>query len=286
MPTSPTVAALLLQAAKRLSAAGIDTARLDAQLLLAMALRGRREDLARAPERLVSVAEQEAFARVLAEREKRRPLAYVLGESWFHGHPFFVGEGVLVPRPETEMLADLACERAPSGGLVADIGTGSGCIALSIALARLDLRVMATEISETAMGFASRNASRHGVGDRVAIALGDLLAPLASTHFNVIVSNPPYIATGDVAGLMPEVRDYEPSRALYEGTGADGLAVYRRLIPEAVANLTSGGWLAVEVGLGQARHVERLYVDAGYNNIEVLPDFANIERVVAGQWLG
>ncbi len=281
-PAIATVAVSLRDAIAALTGAGIDTPRLDAQLLIAHALKLRREDLIAYPDRALSSPDQAAIGDLVARRQQRYPLAYLLGEQWFYGRAFSVTPAVLIPRPETEMLVEFAVAHAPCGGSVADIGTGSGCIAVSIAAERTDLAVLAVDLSPDALAVAASNAVRHNVADRVSLALGDLLAPLVG-RFDVIVSNPPYIAASEMPGLMPEVRDYEPSMALCEGAGDDGLAIYRRLWEGAVRYLVVGGWLAVEVGQGQAMAVAAMAREAGFANVQISSDGAGIERMVAGQ---
>jgi release factor glutamine methyltransferase len=276
----PTVRECLLFSLTALDDAGIDTPRLDSQLLLASAMNCRREDLAAHPERLLTVGEAHRFFEAFGQRKARRPLAYILGSQWFYGAEFDVCESVLIPRPETELLVEFALLNAPKNGAVADIATGSGCIAISVAASRPDLNLCAVDISQPALDVAVKNAEKHKIMGRVRFFCGDLLAPLQNERFDIIVSNPPYISSRDVAGLMPEVRDFEPAIALYEGAGDDGLAVYRRLAPGSVRHLNSGGRLAVEVGFGQAKAVEEIAKEAGFIKTELLLDGAGIERVV------
>lgn len=276
------VAAAVHCAARTLQAAGADTPRLDAQLLLAFTLGVRREDLAREPDRVLLDAERARYCDLTARRKAREPLAYLLGERWFYGYPIQVTPAVLIPRPETEMLVDAICQRAPHGARVADIGTGSGCIAVCAALTRPDIRVAAVDISLDALQVAAANAARYGLAERVGIVHGDLTAPLPAGEFAMIVSNPPYIALDDVLSLMPEVRNFEPALALYERAG-DGLEYYRRLFPQAREALTADGVVAVEIGFGQASRAARIAGDAGYNSIEILRDGSGIERVVIAQ---
>jgi release factor glutamine methyltransferase len=264
----------------------VDTPRLDAQLLLAKAIGGRREDLAREPERVLNACEQASFEETLAQRARRRPLAYILGECWFYGRTLTIDDDALIPRPETEMLVDFIRDTAPPGAHVADVGTGSGCIAVSAALVRRDITVAGVDISEAALRVARRNIDRYDLTERVALAQGDMLAPFSGDPFDAIVSNPPYIRVADVRELMPEVRDFEPSVALYENTGLDGLEFYRRLYVQAPRMLAQNGWLAVEAGAGQAHEIASIARHAGYNSIEMRRDGAGIERVVISQWPG
>ena len=285
-----TVAEALAWAAPVLAGAGVETPRLDAQLLLAWAGKARREDLAREPGRELTVRERVIFEKAVALRAARRPLPYLTGEAWFYGRPFRVNRATLIPRPETEELVTLALDRCRdlAAPLLADIGTGSGCLAVTLALERPSLRAWATDLSPQALGVARKNAARFGVGDRVTLAGGDLLGPLPPAgRFDLIVSNPPYVAPSDVPALQPEVRDYEPMLALSGAGGAsgpDGTALHRRLLRGAPARLAPGGWLLLEVGQGQAESVAALARGLGYQDVSIGDDLAGIGRVVAGRW--
>jgi len=284
-----TVAAALAAALPRLTAAGVDTPRLDAQLLLAWTLKVRREDLARDPERTLDARERVIFAKAVSLRALRRPLPYITGEAWFYGRTFKINRAVLIPRPETEGLVAVALEecRAVAAPTLADIGTGSGCLAVTLACALPACRVWATDLSPDALKLARKNVVRHGVADRVQLLPGDLLGPLPLDFaFDVIVSNPPYIAEAEMSELQPEVRDYEPGLALSgagDATGPDGTALHRRLLAEAPAYLRPGGWLLLEVGQGQAEGVARAARDAGYGEVTVTEDMAGIGRVVSAR---
>jgi release factor glutamine methyltransferase len=263
-----------------LAEAGVDTPRLDAQMLLTHILGCRREQLAMRPERELDRQEWTQYARLVDLRSKYHPLAYIVGHRWFYGIEFLVTPAVLIPRPETEILVEQIVERAPKEAKVLDIATGSGCIAVSAAVKRPDLTIVATDISAEALDVARQNCLIQNVQQRVQLRLGDLLEPIGAEMFDVIVSNPPYIALTDIAHLMPEVRDFEPPIALWEGAGRDGLSIYRRLIPDALGRLNPNGVLAVEVGMGQADAARDLGMDAGAASSEIICDGAGIERVV------
>ncbi|MBV9851517.1 MAG: peptide chain release factor N(5)-glutamine methyltransferase, partial [Armatimonadetes bacterium] len=191
-----TVAKALQQSAARLAEVGVDTPGLDARLLLAWVLKAWREDLAREPERELSAREQTIFNKALALRAERRPLPYITGEQWFYGRPFKINRAVLIPRPETEMLVTAALEKCADNPAprLADIGTGSGCLAVTLAAERPDARIWATDLSRDALNVARKNAVRHGVAGRLTLLAGDLLAPLPpDARLDVIVSNPPYV---------------------------------------------------------------------------------------------
>jgi release factor glutamine methyltransferase len=235
-----------------------------------------------------------AYEALVARRAAREPLAYILGEREFYGRVFGVGAAVLVPRPETELLIDeaLHCLRrierepdhagvtVPEPARVLDIGTGSGCVAITLALEAPSIHLAATDTSADALQIARSNAVRLGAADRIEFQVADLAGGLDAA-FDMIVSNPPYVPEPDRPSLPPEVRDHEPSGALF--AGPDGLDVIRRLVPAAAAALRPGGWLAIEVGYGQAAPVVRLFADAGFTDIRPVPDLQSIDRVVRGR---
>jgi release factor glutamine methyltransferase len=281
-----TIADALTSADQQLAAAGIDTPRFDAQLLLAWTLKARREDLARTPERELTEREQIIFAKAVSLRTERRPLPYITGEAWFYGRAFKINRAVLIPRPETEMLAELALRacRDRQNPKIADIGTGSGCIAVTLACERPDAQVWATDLSADALTLARKNVVRYGLEERISLLHGDLLGPLPNhLHFDAIVSNPPYVTEAEVAQLQPEVRDYEPLLALSglgSAAGMDGTALHRRLLAEAPGLLKPGGCLLLEVGQGQAESVAGAARELGYADVAIADDFSGIGRVV------
>ncbi len=278
--TNGTYASLLQAATARLSAAGIETARLDAEVLLAAALGvGRTELYCRLPDR-VAPSGHDRFASNLERRAAGEPTAYLTGEREFWSLAFTVTPDVLIPRPETELLVETAVglAREHPAPVLCDLGTGSGCIAVALAHELPRARIVATDVSAAALGIAARNARGHAVTDRLAFVQGDLLTSL-NRHFDVIVSNPPYIA--DREPLPPEV-EREPGRALR--AGRDGLDVIRRLISDAPARLRSGGWMLIEIGSGQADAVRRLALDVGFVSLSLRTDFAGIPRVVVMRW--
>jgi release factor glutamine methyltransferase len=280
----------LRAAAQRLRASGSRSPRLDAELLLAASLGVTRSDLFRRPERTLTEAEAERFESFMRRREAREPVAYIRGVRAFRTVELEVTPEVLIPRPETETLVEVALETlaaAPASGagvshepLALDLGTGSGCVALALAAENPFVHVVATDISEAALGVARRNAARLGLEGRVDFAASDLFAGLpAGRLFDLIVSNPPYISAAEYAGLEPNVRDYEPRLALF--AGADGLDVHRRLVPEAAGRLRRGGTLALEVGMGQAAAVRELIAAAGsFAVARERADLGGIPRVV------
>ncbi len=279
---------LLLAATRRLEAAGIvsDEARVEGRVLLEAATGRTRTDLRLRPEQPVTTDEAARFDALVARREAREPLAYVIGKREFYGLPFFVSPAVLIPRPETEFLVEAVLRHLNGklGARIADVGTGSGAIAVAVAAnAPGDYaHVWAADVSPDALTVAEENARRHDVSDQVTFLLGDALAPLAPfAPFDVIASNPPYIAPNDLKKLQPEVRDWEPRIAL--GTHPDPLHFYRLFAAQAPRLLAPGGLLAVEVGQGQADAVTALWRGAaGLKNVSVTNDYAQIGRVVTG----
>ena len=258
-----------------IAAAGADTPRLDAELLLGHALGVDRAALLMAPEREVTGPAVRAFQDLVRRRSVgREPVAYLLGRRGFRLIELEVDGRVLVPRPETELLVEVALG-LPPGARVADVGTGSGAVALALKDERPDLDVVATDVSQDALAVARANAARLGLA--VAFVRGDLLE--GAGEVDAIVANPPYVAEADRAALPPEVARHEPAVALFAGD--DGLDVLRRLAREAGAS--QARFAAVEVGAGQAEAVEALLRAAGFVRVERHRDLAGIERVVVGR---
>ena len=231
---------------------------------------------------------QPAYDRFIDRRAQREPMAYLYGGQEFYGRMFEVTPAVLIPRPETELIVEAALQRFPDDRAplqIADIGTGSGCLAVTLAKERPAARVLATDISAAGFLVAQQNASRYNVDDRVVFAFGDLLADASRTTFDtfdLIVSNPPYIPAGDRARLQPEVRDYEPPEALF--AGPDGMDVIRRLIPAAAARLKRGGSLIFEIGVGQDAAVTQLIsATPGLRMAGVRNDLQGIPRTVVAE---
>jgi release factor glutamine methyltransferase len=271
-----------LQAAiARLMAAGVESPRLEAQLLLAQALGTTRTAVVAGIYRDPDAGRIAEFERLVRARESRVPLAYLRGTQEFFGLTFQVGPQVLIPRPETEMLVEFALEKLGVAGTLADVGTGSGCILTAVLVNATQTRGVGFDLSAGALATAQRNAALNGVSERVRLVRGDLLTAAHAGSFEVIVSNPPYIPSVQIAGLAPEVRDAEPRLALDGGT--DGLGCYRRLAVQALCALRPGGWLAVEVGRGQAAQVAALWQAAGWQEVAARSDLAGIERVVCGR---
>jgi release factor glutamine methyltransferase len=258
-----------------IGAAGSDTPRLDAELLLGHALGVDRAALAMAPEREVAGPAVRVFQDLVRRRAAgREPVAYLLGRRGFRRLDLEVDARVLVPRPETELLVEAALG-LPAGARVVDVGTGSGAVALALKDERPDLDVLATDVSDEALAVARANARRLGLD--VAFRRADLLDGVGAV--DAVVSNPPYVADADRALLPPEVARHEPAVALFGGP--DGLDVVRRLVRHAGAS--PARLLALEVGQGQAPAVAGLARAAGFDDVEVRRDLAGIERVMVGR---
>ncbi len=264
---------------------GIDSARLDAELLLAHALESNRIRLYLDYEKPVVAEERDRFRALVQRRASERvPVSLLLGQREFWSLPFRVSGDVLTPRPETETLVEAALSKvaAPDSKIrILDLGTGSGAIALSLASELPHADITATDLSEQALQIAAENADHLHKRERVRFLAGDLFEPVASERFDLIVSNPPYVGRDDAASLPPEL-SHEPEMALF--AGADGLDVIRRLVAEAGNHLSPGGWLFIELSPEQVEIVERQLVQAGFLEIERRFDLARLPRVVGARW--
>jgi release factor glutamine methyltransferase len=268
----------LWHATEILEKSGVASARLDAEVLLADALGTDRAGLYRDLGRPLGEADLERFFDGIRRRSRREPIQYIRGFQEFFSRPFAVDRRVFVPRPETEILVEAVLrwlEERPSSRVL-DVGTGSGAIAITLALELEDTAVVGTDAASGAIEVARGNATR--LGARVEFRCGDLFGPVAGERFDAVVSNPPYVPRGAIATLEPEVRDFEPRTAL-DG-GPDGLEAIRRLVAGAPAVLEPGGLLAFEVGSGQASAAMEIAAAHGFFRTEVRPDLAGIERVV------
>ena len=270
-PARTSVRDALDSAVIALTAAGVDTPRLDAELLLAAAMGLSRAQIVSGPERELEPDHARTFMDFARRRREREPVAYILGEKGFRSLDLKVDRRVLIPRPETEHLVEAAVGHVPRGARVVDVGTGSGAVALALKDERPDLEVLATDSSPDALAVARANGLLLGL--EVTWLQGDLLAPVEG-QVDAVVSNPPYVGVDEP--LPPELTRYEPSLA-YHG-GDDGLEVYRRLVP--AARRAGAAFVALEVGAGQAGAVAALLHDSGYAHSAADRDLAEIKRGV------
>lgn len=282
-----TISRVVAWTAKDLAARGIESSRLDAELLIAHALKLRRLDLYLRFDQPLLDAELADIRALIARRRKFEPVAYILGVREFYGRAFTVDRRVLIPRPETEGVIEAALALLPPRDdaqtlRVLEIGPGSGAIAVTLACERPDVRVDAVELSPAAAEVTRANAAKHGVSERVTVLDGSLYKPVEpGARYALIASNPPYIPTAEVDTLMPDVSEYEPRLAL-DG-GPDGTAILAPLVLGARARLTEGGALVVELGFGQGDAARALAAKAGFSDVEVRPDLARIERVLVAR---
>ena len=270
---------------------GIEDPRLNAEMLLAGVMNLERVMLYAGFDREATPEQRRQYRELVMRRAKRCPLQYLLGSCEFYGRDFIVTPAVMAPRQETELVVEKCLEKVPGDGsdaCAADVCTGSGVIAVTLACERKALRVAGTDRSAEATEVAGRNAERHAVSNRVTFAVGDLCEGLPTLPeqsiegLKLLVSNPPYVPSAQINGLQPEVRDYEPREALDGGPG--GLAVIRKLIPQAARALSPGGWFVLEFGEGQSSQVKDMVAatpafDA--DSIETERDTGDCERVLA-----
>ncbi|HQF31256.1 MAG TPA: peptide chain release factor N(5)-glutamine methyltransferase [Hyphomicrobiales bacterium] len=267
-------------------AVGLATPDLDARVLVCAALDITAEDLARDPDMAIGAVGAGRIAEMASRRAAREPVARIVGRREFFGHDFAVGPATLVPRPDTEILVEAVLEALAADGAgeapvaIADLGTGTGCIVVSLVAALAGATGVGVDLAPEAVEIARRNADAAGVGGRTRFVAGDF-AVAAGGEFDVVVSNPPYIETEAIAGLDPEVAAHDPHLAL-DG-GPDGLEAYRRIVALAPEMLKPQGLLCFEVGLGQAGEVGRLMAEAGFAGIEVRRDLGGVGRVVLGR---
>ncbi len=277
-----TIARLLEWTTKFLAQKGSEFPRLDAEVLLAHALGLRRIELYTRHDERATEAQRQTFRELV----QGCPVAYLVGRKEFFSLELEVSPDVLIPRPDTECVVDesLRLAKPMPEPRVLDVGTGSGCLAVAVARQHRGARVTATDLSPEALAVASRNAAKHGLGDRIRFLQGDLFAPLpAGERFDFIVSNPPYIRRGDLAGLPKGVRDYEPHLAL-DG-GESGFAVFDRLVAEAPKYLEPGGYLIVEIGSAQeGPGRERIGRVEGFELARTIHDGSGHPRVLRARW--
>lgn len=263
-----------------LAGKGVENARLEAEWLLCHALSLDRVGLYLNFDKPLMESELAAYRILVSRRAKREPLQHILGTQEFMGLEFIVSPAALIPRYDTELLVSEALKALPAAQRVLDIGTGSGCVAIALAKSLSGATVVSVDISVPAIELAQRNAEMNSVA--VDFREGSLFGPVKGEYFELIVSNPPYIPAGEIDTLQPEVRDFEPRNAL-DG-GPDGLDFYRQIIHDAPGYLTPGGWLFLEVGMGQSSDVSQMLAENGFSDIYSAKDTGNIDRVVGGRF--
>jgi len=271
-----TLKTALDQGTELLERAGIAVPRLTAEVLLAHAMRRERVYFYAHPEQELREVEWLHYGRYLHERLKGKPTQYITRRQEFYGREFRVTPDVLIPRPETEHVVEVALEEARGAGRVLDIGTGSGALAVTLRL-ETGAETWATDISPAAAAVAAANAA--GLGAEVGVVVCDLAEAMAAGSFDLVVSNPPYVPLAQREGLQREVRDFEPEVALF--AGESGFDLYDRIVADAPRILRPGGWLILELGFGCASHVEQLL--RRWRKVRIAPDLAGIPRVAAAQ---
>ena len=267
----------------RLQAAGVDGPVIDARLLVEAAAGASRTDIIADPKRVLTEEQQAVLEDFIARRERREPVSHILGSKGFWKIMLRVTPDVLTPRPDTETILDVvlpAFEEAQRFSVL-DLGVGSGALLLAILAERPGARGLGVDVSEEALAVARENAANLGLASRAALLRSDWTAGLDEASFDLVVSNPPYIASADIADLAPEVRDHEPRLAL-DG-GADGLDAFRVLAPQILRVLKDGGLFAVEIGADQSAAVEKLFTQAGALEVKTVKDLAARDRVVTGR---
>ncbi len=278
-----TVLEAIQRSSEFLARKGVESPRLQIELLLAHVLQVPRLKLYLNFERPLTDAEVDALRTLVTRRGAREPLQHILGSVCFCGLELEVNREVLIPRPETELLAERACDyvarldaQAP---ILLEFGTGSGCLAIALAVKRPTAQVHALDISDGTLAVARRNAERHQVGERIEFHRGDNLTALPDgLRFDLLVSNPPYIPSGEIAALQPEVRDHDPRQAL-DG-GPDGLQFFRLLATEGASRMTPGGCAMLEFGDGQAEAVCDLFEQPGWRIEAVEKDYSGRARIL------
>ena len=279
-----TIADALREGKMRLKAAGKEAYAFEAELLLEKAAGLNRTALFLRGEEVLSEEVLAIYEGFLQEREQGRPTQYILGEWEFMGLPFSVGEGVLIPRADTEVLVETILERQQKESMksILDIGTGSGCIPISLGHYGKFEHIMAVDISQKALGYATKNAHDNQI--KIDFYESDLFTDLPAEwkgNLDAIVSNPPYIPKKDIEELMTEVKDFEPMNAL-DG-GEDGLDFYRAIVEQGRDWLKDGGWLFFEIGYDQGEDLRNLLHEFGYTEVEIRQDLAGLDRVALGR---
>jgi release factor glutamine methyltransferase len=287
----PSLRQALLSGVQGLRRAGIGTARLDAEVMLGHVLAMTTEQLVSMPDMPLTGEQTQRYEATVRRRLEREPVAYITGQQEFWSLDLHVTPDVLIPRPETERLVEVALTVATSRlhatpMRLLDIGTGSGAVAISLAKELASAKLWATDVSTAAVAIARGNAARNGVSEKIKFLCGDLFVPIdaAAGEFALIVANPPYIRGGEIAGLAPEVSHWEPRLALDGGT--DGLDFYRRIAARASCYLALHGAVALEIGSDMGEAVAKLFdANGGYESANIFQDYAGRDRVVVAQKL-
>jgi release factor glutamine methyltransferase len=278
-----TVDELLHEAAARLRAAGVPSPDADAELLLRHVSGWDRARVVAEARAALPPTVEERFRALVTERAGRRPLQHHTGRQWFWRHEFVVTPDALIPRPETELIVEAALDllRSVERPVVVDVGTGTGCIALSLALERKDATVLGTDLSRAALRVAEENRRRLGLEERVRLLEGDLLNPVRELagRVDLVASNPPYVDEAD--SLAPEVRDHEPAIALFPRGGR--AALYERLAVDAASLLRPGGLVVLEIGQGMESEITEVCARAGLHVLRVVADLQAIPRTVVAE---
>lgn len=290
-PDKHTISHLIHWASRLLKEHGIDSPRLDAEVILLHLLHCRRIDLYTHPDKLIEDTLAAGYKKSIQKRAQRMPLQYITNHAEFMSMDFYVDERVLIPRPETELLVEAMIKRSQSLSeedeiIIVDIGVGSGNIAITLAKKIHHARIFAIDISPDALDVAQINARRHQVSDKIVFLCGDIFCPIEEyglkSKVNFIVSNPPYIASDELSTLQEEVRNFEPHTAL--ACDKDSLLMFKRIIASAHIWLKSGGFLAFEVGEKQSQEVARLLENTEYfGKSELIEDYQHIDRIVVAQ---
>ncbi len=262
---------------------GIESARADAEVILAHTLDVQRVMLYARYDQPLGKPELEKIRALVQRRAKGEPVAYLIGEREFWSLAFKVSSAVLIPRPDTEVLVEVALDavRNVSAPAICDVGTGSGCIAVALASERKDASVTAVDRSAAALAIAAENVTRHSLNERITLVESDLLASIQGP-FDLLVANLPYVPDGEATKLMREVRDHEPKEALF--SGADGLTLIRRLVADAGRVLKPGATVALEGGYDQLPRMAALLSESGFGSPAIRRDYAGHERVVSAIW--
>ena len=282
----PTISEAITEASARLEHSAVAEPRRTAGVLLCHVLGIERTRLLTQSNESISEANSELFLRLVGRRAAGEPLQYITGHQEFYGLDFIVTPDVLIPRPETEFLVErvlkLIEESKEASPLIVDVGTGSGCIAVSVAVHARNARVLATDVSPSSLDIAMKNAAKHGVRDRIEFLAGDLLAPLAGRDLegaiDILASNPPYVNARSVDQLQPEVRDWEPHAALLGGP--EGLDFYGRLFEDAAGYLKPDGFMVIEIGYDQFAAIEKLSAECSWEIVDVTRDLQDIPRTL------